>query len=61
MTFGNLRTKTPKWQLKVSPAGTITAVSKRPPVAELKVLAIQNVPCQFKTEFDISALTLVTT
>ena len=61
MTFGNLKTKMPKLQPKVSPAGTITVASKRLPVAELKVPVIQNVPCQFKTVFDISALTLVTT
>ena len=60
MTFGNLKTKMPKLQPKVSPAGTITVVSKRPLDAGLKVLAIQNVPCQFKTVFDISVLTLVT-
>ena len=61
MIFGNLKKKTAKSQPKVSQAGMITVASKRPLVAELKVLAIQNVPCQFKTVFDISALTLVTT
>ena len=61
MIFGNLKTKMPKLQPKVSPVGMITVASKRPPVAELKAHAIQNVPCQFKIEFDISALTLVTT